>query len=121
MAQSSGEWTLYLNKAKLVASSVEKEEKLELAKQSKGKLKLQFAQKDTSFIRSVLIMNEQRNTLLTKELKPACTSASFAVSELLSQTGGNDFTIYIVDVPADPSVAATMRIAPVAICHVKWI
>ena len=66
-------------------------------------------------------MNRQRNTLLQKEMKTSCKTASFPVSSLLSKTEAKPFTIYLIDIPADPAKAALVRVAPLAICDVSWI
>ena len=120
MAQSSSDWQLYLNKTKLLSASTDNVENVQLSKSGQGTLKLVFVNLDTSFNRSVIIMNEQRNTLLKQEMEKSCDTIKIAIAELLSKTKGESFSIYITDIPTDPAIAATMRIAPVAIGKITW-
>ncbi len=120
MSQVSPNWSLYLNKIKLVSASVDSAVSVELARKSKGSLKVCFKRRDTAFKRSVILMDEQRQTIAQKELKTNLRMASFSVDDLLSATKGKPFTIYVTDIPADPAKAMLVRMAPVAICHVAW-
>lgn len=113
-------WSLYINKSKQLSASVDRLQEFQLSKAEKGTIKFKFPDYNKEFIRTVIIMNEQRNDLLETKVKTSCKTASFNLNELLSKTGGNPFVIYIRDIPADPQKAMLVRIAPMPICHVQW-
>ncbi len=120
MTQSSSDWKLYLNKTKLLSASTDSMANVQLSKRSIGTVKFDFSKRDTGFNRSVMIMNEKRNTLLRKELTSKCKTVSFSMSDLLSKISEPSFTIYIVDIPSNPAQAALVRVVPVPICHIEW-
>ncbi len=72
------------------------------------------------FVRTVLLMNEKRQTFLQKEMKTKSNTASFLMLDVLQKSKEEPFTIYIVDVPADKSKAMGIRIVPIAICKIIW-
>ena len=116
----SQHWNLYINKAKRLSASVDSLQEFQLSKAEKGTIKFSFPDRNKEFKRTVIIMNEQRNEVLEKDMKTACKTASFRLDTLLSKTGGNSFVVYIRDIPADPQKAMLVRIAPVAICNIMW-
>ena len=119
-AQPSSGWSLYLNKTKLLSASVDSVVSIQLSKKEKGKIKFDFSHRDKTFKRSLMVMNEQRNELLHKEVRLLCGIVSFSADSLLAKTSGKPFTVYVVDIPADPAKAMLVRMAPVAICKVEW-
>ncbi len=120
MAQTAPGWHLYLNKTKLLTGTLDSVAAVQLPKDGKGTLTVCLLKKDTSLKRTVLLMNEQRQTFLEKAMKPGGRSASFSMAEVLKQSGGKPFTIYLAAIPADPAKAMLVRMAPVAICKVDW-
>lgn len=120
MAQSSANWHLFLNKKSLLSATTDSVAKVQLSKKDKGWLCFDFYNRDTSFKRSVLVMNGERNTLLQKELPLACKTASFSMDDLLTKTAGQAFTIYVADIPSDPKKAMLVRVAPQPICSITW-
>ena len=120
MAQTAPRWCLCVNKTKLVSSNLDSVASVQLPKESKGKLTICFAKKDTSQKRTVMLMNRERQTLLHQELSLTGRTASFSMEELREKAGGQPFTIYLASIPADPAKAMLVRMAPVAICEVAW-
>lgn len=120
LSQTSSGWSLFVNKTKLLSSSLDSVASVQLPKESHGNFRISFAKNDTSVKRTVLLMNKQRQTFLQKEMKPGCKTASFSMANLLSLSKAQAFTIYIADIPADPAKAMLVRIAPRAICEVEW-
>lgn len=116
----SQHWNLYVNKTKQISASVDSMQEFQLSKKEKGTIKFTFPDRSKEFKRDIIIMNEQRNEVLKKDMKTSCKKASFSIDSLLQETGGNAFSIYIRDIPADPQKAMLVRIAPVAICKVVW-
>ena len=118
MAQVNLQWTLYLNKTKLFTSSVDSMANISLSTKDTGLITFDFSNRDTSFKRSVIIMNEKRNTLFQKELKAGCNKASFLIENLRDKTSRQPVTVSIADIPSDPAKAALVRVAPVVICKI---
>ena len=116
----SQHWGLYINKAKRLSATVDSVQEYQLSKAEKGIIKFNFPERDKAFKRTVIIMTEQRNEVLQKDMKTSCKTASFRLDTLLAKTGGNPFVIYIRDIPSDPQKAMLVRMAPVAICNVMW-
>ncbi len=116
----SQHWSLYINKAKRLSASVDSVQEFQLSKAEKGALKFYFPDRSKEFKRTLIIMNEQRNELLQKDMRTTCKTASFRLDTLLAKTGGHSFVVYIRDIPADPQKAMLVRMAPVAICNVTW-
>lgn len=120
MAQTAPDWHLYLNKTKLLSSTLDSVVAVQLPKEGKGTLTVCLAKKDTSLKRTVLLMNDQRQTFLQKAISPGARAGSFSMAEVLKQSGAKPFTIYLVAIPADPAKAMLVRMAPAAICKVDW-
>lgn len=121
MAQtSSSQWSLFLNETKLALASTDSVASVQLPKKSKGNLQMHFEKRNIHFDRTVLLMNEKRQTFLQNELKTKNNTASFLMIDVLQKSKEQPFTIYIVDVPADKSKAIGIRIMPVAICKIVW-
>ncbi len=120
VAQTSSEWSLFLNETKLLSGSVDSAASIQLSKQSKGNLQIAFEKKDTSFTRTILLMNKTRQILKQKQMNTSCKKVSFSVADILIQSSAKPFSIYIVDVPANSAKAMGIRVAPVAICNVGW-
>ncbi len=93
---------------------------VQLPKKNKGSLQIHFEKRNIHFDRTVLLMNEKRQTFLQKELKTKSNTASFLMADVFEKSKEQAFTIYIVDVPADRSKAMGMRIMPIAICKIEW-
>lgn len=120
MSQTLPEWTFYLNKTKLFTSSVDTITNVSLSTKDTGLVTFDFKNRDTNFKRSVIIMNEKRNTLLQKRVENNCTKVSFLLENLHDKTSLQPVTICISDIPSDPAKAALVRVAPVAICRIVW-
>ena len=120
LAQTSPNWYLYLNKTKLLTAPVDSTASVQLSKGSKGSLKICFPARDKAYKRSVVLMDEQRQTILQKDMKTTLRMASFPMADVLLKSNKQPFVIYIVDIPADPAKAMLVRMAPVAICKVNW-
>ena len=119
-AQSSSGWQLYLNKTKLLSASTDSTVSVQLQALKNSTLTFDFSERDTSFKRSVLVMNESRTTVQQKEMMGTCKTASFTIADLLAKTNRKPFTVYVVDIPTDPAKAMLVRVAPVPICNFTW-
>ncbi len=117
---ASSQWSLFLSKTKLALASMDSVASVQVPKKSNGKLQVVFEKRNIHFVRTVLLMNEKRQTFLQKEIKTKSNTAAFLMADVLEKSKEQPFTIYIVDVPADKSKAMGIRIIPVAICRIVW-
>ncbi|MDQ2751965.1 MAG: hypothetical protein M3R72_02985 [Bacteroidota bacterium] len=121
MAQaSSPRWSLFLNETKLASASMDSAASVQLSKKKKGNLKMVFENRDSGFRRTILLMNEKRQTFLQKAVKTKSKTASFLMKDVLEKSKQRSFVMYVVDVPEDSTKAMGIRMMPVAICKVKW-
>ncbi len=120
-SQCAEDWKLYINKKEVTCSKGDSMPTVAVHKNDTSTLKFVFNMEDTAFIRSVVIMDLQRNGIDSKKLTANAGEARFNIQELYNQSGGKDLTFYMVKTPADPAKAALVRVAPRPFCNLKWI
>lgn len=119
-SQSNDGWKLYINKKEVVSANGDSVQTIKVKHHADTTLKFVFAAGDTAFIKKVIVMNEQRNGLADKKVSTDTYEATFNAPELYQQSGGNNISFYIVNIPADPAKAALVRVAPRLICNLQW-
>lgn len=119
-AQSEDSIAIFLNKKQIAVTAFAEHTDVELSKKASGKLCINFP-KDTSYNRSIIVMNDQRNPLVTRVFGKKSSCVFFTVKELVATTKGQSFSLYVLNLPSDPAMAATMRMAPVLFCRVDWV
>ena len=113
-------WKLFINQKKVLTSKGDSVLKVQVHKNDKSTLKFVFAAGDTAFKRTVIVMNSQRVGIEDKNINEKGCKASFNTQALYQQSKGEDITFYLVSIPADPSKAALVRVAPHPFCNLRW-
>jgi hypothetical protein len=120
-SQNAGDWKLYNNKKEIACSKGDSMQTIEVHKNDTSDLKFVFNVEDTTFVRSIVVMDMQRKGIGSKKLTANAYEAIFKIEELYYQSRGKDLTFYIVKIPADPAKAALVRVAPQPFCNLQWI
>lgn len=116
----SDDWKLYINQKEVVSASGDSVQTIEVKHPTDTTLKFVFAANDTAFKKTVIIMNEQRNSIDSKNVTANAHETIFNALELYRQSNGKNINVYIVNIPADPAKAARVRMAPRLICKLQW-
>ena len=120
-SQVNDDWKLYFNHKQIASSKADAVQTVAVHKTDTATLRFEFAAADTAFKRKIVVMNEQRNGIDSKQLTANAIEAVFSIAELYHQSNGKDLTFYIVNTPADPAKAALVRVAPKPICKLQWV
>jgi len=87
---------------------------------TKGTFKLTYKSATKNIKRSIVIMNESRNPLITEELGKSAGTIKIDINSLKEKTAGKTFYVYTLGLPADPAIAATVRVRPMLLCVINW-
>jgi len=87
---------------------------------TKGTFKITYKSAAKDKKRSIIIMNESRNPLITEELGKNSGTVKIDINQLKEKTGGKTFYVYTLALPTDPAIAATIRVRPMLLCTVSW-
>jgi hypothetical protein len=119
-AQKAAKWQVMLNKKNVTIVSSDEPGSFAIPSSYKGKLRLVYlgGKADTSSVRTVIIMDDERRELMSKRVL-ANNKSEFDISQIKAKTG-KTFNIYSLSIPKDPSLAAVVRVKPVLLASVSW-
>jgi hypothetical protein len=118
MAQTNKCWSLFLDKQKLVESTIGKTADFSLSNTAKGILKIKYTCKqEADWKTSFIVMNKERQNLFQVDLSKNKT-ASFSLQTIEHKIGKTYFDIYTVSTPLDSVLAMSVRIKPILLCRI---
>ena len=119
-SQNVGSWTMYVDRTAIAFDATGKAQTVSVKHIAKGKIQFRFAPIDTSIMRSIIVMNDKRSGIDSKQLPHHCVKIAFSVKDLYNKSNGQSVSFYTADKPADPAKAVLVRIAPVLFCTITW-